>query len=292
MSAPTCGRCDATTGDDAHLCWPCTWRTRDQLRDTPSLLAELARTRWRQSKVATVAGLGGGRCEHGAGEDCGCGVVLPWSEHAADRAAYLRNAVATWTRCLLDDTGRDDSAVTGHPSTWLADHIRDIRTKAWAVDASADIDRCYRAARAAVDRPDDRMCVGTCGAQLASGGTCKWVLWAIAGSATVTCQGCRTEHDATARRETMIESSRHELYTATQCAQALTTVEIPVTPGLISKWAHRLVQGRPKLPIAGYTTDGRPLYRLGDVRDVARGVPLRDQSRRDDPLSSSVCSAG
>lgn len=291
MSAP-CGRCGATISDGAYLCWPCTWRTRDQLRDTPSLLVELARTRWRQSKVATVAGVGGGRCEHQGGEDCGCGITLPWSEHAAERAAYLRNAIATWTRCLLDDLGRDPADITGHAALWLADHASDIRTKAWALDAHTDIDRTYRSARSAIDRPDDRMCVGTCSARLASGEPCRWTLWAIAGSATVTCQGCRTEHDVSARRETMIEASRHELYTATQCAQALTTVEIPVTPGLISKWAHRLVRGAPKLPIAGYTTDGSPLYRLGDVRDVARGVPLRDQSRRDDQLSSSVCSAG
>ena len=72
------------------------------------------------------------------------------------------------------------------------------------------------------------MCVGTCGAAPRLGWHLQVGPVAIAGSATVTRQG-RIEHDATARRETMIESSRHELYTATQCAQALTTVEIPVT---------------------------------------------------------------
>ena len=135
------------------------------------------------------------------------------------------------------------------------------------------------------------MCVGTCGAQLAPVAICKWVLWAIAGSATVTCQAAASSVDATARRETMIESSRHELYTATQCAQALTTVRIPVTPGLISRGAPPRKAG-PSCRSPAHHRRAPAVPPPGDVRDVARGVPLRDQSRRDDPLSSSVCSAG
>ena len=96
MSAPTCGRCGRHHRRRRPPVLALHLAHRDQLRDTPSLL-RLA-TRCAPIKVATVAGLGGGRCEHGMGEDCGCGDRLPWSEHAADRAAYLRNAVATWTR--------------------------------------------------------------------------------------------------------------------------------------------------------------------------------------------------
>ena len=271
MTTRPCPRCDEPIPDAGTICHACTGRLAGQLTDVPGLLAELDTTRMRQAKVATVAGYATTVCPHAIDDDCGCGVTLPWSERAADIADGLRNAVTTWTRILLDDHEHLTPPTAATAPAWLAQWTTTIRMRPWADDMAADLDCRSLAARAAIDRPADRLYAGRCG--LGDPG-CRFELWATIGKDAVTCPGCRAEHDVTDRREQMLEAARDQTYTAKTCALALTTVDIPVTMELISKWGHRLVRGAPKLPIAGYTPDGKPLYRLGDVRDVARGITV------------------
>lgn len=292
MTDHTCPRDGQPISDEGVICWGCTNKLQGLLDDVPATLDELETTRIRLAQVASVAGYQTTICSHAITDDCDCGVNLPWSERAANLADGLRDAITMWCRTY------QPTALTllkpRHIPEWLASNVDQIRMRDWAPDMLADLAPRIAAARTAIDRPADRLYAGRCGITtnriaVAAGHApipCRFELWATIGLDTITCPGCQWKHNVTDVREKMLDAAANNLYTAKTCALALTTVEIPVTMELISKWGHRLVRGVPKLPIAGYTPDGKPLYRLGDVRDVARGIT--PGSRQTAQLSSTV----
>jgi hypothetical protein len=90
-------------------------------------------------------------------------------------------------------------------------------------------------------------------------------------TATVRCRTCGTEHDVAARRRYLLEVSRDYLVTTTEACRAVSVYgEGSITDATIRKWKQR---GR--LIARGHDAEGRDLWRLGDVTDLATGRDTR-----------------
>ncbi|WP_405164730.1 DUF1922 domain-containing protein [Nocardia sp. NBC_01499] len=110
------------------------------------------------------------------------------------------------------------------------------------------------AARAIIDRPAERLCIGLC--------DCGTRLYATDGQSTVRCLGCDREHSVMERRVDMLSQARDMVGTATELARILPWFSgKPVTANAIRQWAAR---GK----LTGRHVGGEIVYRIGDVLRV------------------------
>lgn len=271
---PLCGRCGAPVPDQGHLCRGCSQRLRGVLADIPGLLGELQTARTRRTAMPASAVTVEG-CSHAG--DCGCGVSLPWDDHASRVAAGLRNAVTTWCRCLSDDTGRHP-APGDRLTVWLAAHLTDIRHQLWAPDMLADLTARREAAVRAIDRPEDRLYAGPCSGtiHLAEGITiqCERRIWARPEDASVRCRACGTVHIVADRQAYMLTAAADLLMPGPKICSVMTTMlRVLVKRSTFRSWVHR-----GKLVRRG-VRDGADLYRFGDALALWRQGDRGDDAR-------------
>lgn len=265
VTATLCGHCAAPVADQGHLCHGCTRRLRGVLDDVPSLLGQLRITRARQTSMpaSTITAEG---CTHAG--DCGCGVTLPWDDHASHVARGLRDAVTTWCRHLADDTGQ-------HPrrgdilTAWLIGHLDDIRRQPWAPAMLTDLTRRRGEAYRAIDTPEDRLYAGPCGGtvHLGDGITvqCERRIWARPEETAVRCRACGTTHVVADRQAYMLAAAADLLMPGPQVCSVLTTIlRVRVSPSTLRSWV-----GRGRLVKRG-RRGGSDLYRFGDALDLWR----------------------
>lgn len=269
-----CGVCGAPVPDQGYLCQGCTQRLRGVLADIPGMLDELQTARTRQTAMPASAVTAEG-CSHAG--DCGCGVSLPWNDHASRVATGLRNAVTTWCRRLADDTGRHP-APGDRLTAWLGEHLTDIRHHPWAPDMLADLTARREAAIRAIDRPEDRLYAGPCGGtlHLAEGVTiqCERRLWARPEDASVKCRTCGTVHIVADRQAWMLTAAADFLMPTPEIASTLTLIlRVRVPKATLRSWIHR-----GKLTPRGDRT-GTTLYRFGDAYDLWRAGDRGDEAR-------------
>lgn len=221
----TCPSCGATT-PDGTLCHADTDALTTLLAAAPTLIAELDLAASRQTRT-TPAG------------------------PAAKGSAHERTPV-NWTAAQARDQletelaicGTDIRAVRRHPAAG-----RMLHTLATAITHG------YRA----IDRSPDRQYLGQCHTR-AGDLVCHAELWARSGTRTVTCTQCETRHDVAGRQSALLAAAEDHLGTATDIANALTTLDHPITAARIRKWKQRgRLTERP---------EGSKLYRLGDVIDL------------------------
>ena len=145
---------------------------------------------------------------------------------------------------------------------WLARHMHQIRRHEAAADIVAEVTAAVRAATRAIDRPAQRVYAGPCP-------HCRTDLLSKPGHTQVTCTGCGTTHDIGTRQAHMRDQLDDYLGTATYAAAILPGIGIHVSAGTIRVWAsrHRL-EVRVVVP-AKYGGEDQPLYRLGDIVDLA-----------------------
>jgi hypothetical protein len=172
---------------------------------------------------------------------------------------------------------------------WLLTHVDALRTNPAGPDAYRAFTRLRRRIERAVDMRPPGDFIGRCGATdvhidhrsgdhvvTPSVGICTAELYAREDETTVTCEACGAEHDTAARRREMAATVDDEWARPHTIALALSQLEHPVKPDTLRKWierdaklAERLAGREPPYPLIlqrGVDDDGKPVYRVGDVR--------------------------
>ena len=257
--------CGAPITDDAYLCTPESRALRTTLTmSVPSLLGELQTTVTRDT-VMPASAIGGGTCDHAG--DCGCGVSLPWDDHASRVAAGLNNALTTWARVLWEEVPGLAEPIT--TAGWLAFNLEHLRHRPWAHEAFTDLTRRTEDGWRAVDRPEDRLYAGPCGATTQGElgpQRCARRLWAGLEQSAIRCPACGTTHIVADRQALMLSAASGMDLTAPEIASALTLMlRRRVSASSIRSWAHR-----GQLEARARDVADRALYRVGDVLELVR----------------------
>lgn len=264
------------------VCRACSAGLLRALADVPSLDIHLDLALTRQARLGTP---GGGR----GGE-----TALPWDQRARDARDVLRSALVGWVRALQADADEERSGpvcrACEHPSCawidathapadtlpalarWLTRHRRALLAHPAVEEAVDELVDAMRQARRAIDRPPGTWYAGPCGVD-----DCAADLYAHHGARTIRCRRCEATHDVAARETWLMGQVRDRLGTATEIARALNGFNPGLTPEMIRGYAGRL-----RLLPFGVDDLGRPLYRIGDVRDLLDGLPPR-------PLYGPTC---
>lgn len=259
MNTPTCA-C-ARPSPDAYLCTHCAGELVTALHTIKTLAGELDITIARLSR--TSEGDGG---RHTAVHP------LPFDWAASDVAYAVQNTVGSWARHVAETRGVDiamDSPTIGAVAAWLTGHVEWIRHRQESSEMLDEITYAARTLRHAVDRRAPRWYAGTCD-------QCGTDLYVRPGIVLITCRQCRCPYDAAQRREWLLDVAVDTLAHAELIGRALTALGAPVTPSQIRNWA-----GRGRLPRHGVDHRGRPLYRVGDVIELARERVAARATRQD-----------
>ncbi|MGI5153614.1 hypothetical protein [Microbispora sp. CA-102843] len=272
-----CGCCGRPVPDNAYVCPGCASGLHEHLvRLTGGGLADELDT-----ALARQAKLGGGGGRGGAEQP------LPYGYAASEALYVLRSTLVGWVRVLEGDlrpigptcrtgclhgscrliTARNPPADTlPAMAGWLASRAETLRHMPEGPDAVDELTAAIVNAEAVVWPPGDHVYVGPCAGEH-HGAPCGADLYAPPGAAQVTCRACGATYRVHQRRQWLLGEAEAVLGTATEIARAVTNLGRPVTPERIRQWAHRgclLARGR--------DARGRPLYRVGDVLDLAAGV--------------------
>lgn len=123
--------------------------------------------------------------------------------------------------------------------------------------------------RRAIDRPPERVYLGPCD-------RCTHDLYASPGDPAVICGECNTTYLVDQRRRWLLHSLREHLATATEISQGIGELYgQPVNRNTIYTWHHR-----ERLLDHGYARNThQPLFRIGDVLDLAEQPATRRQPR-------------
>lgn len=243
---------------------------------------------------------------------------LVWHEKAGELRMLLCATLVRYARVVA--AARQISLpADAEPLTvavWLSRHVRWLRHHETGANAVREIHIAVNDIIRIIDPVADRTYVGPCTAvplepgectcdchercrgsqrKLCASPSCKGLhgeeicgrdMYAEETDVDVVCPDCHQRYDVGVRRAWLLEEAHEILGTATEISQALTRLEQPCTPARIWQWKRR---GR--LTVRGYRprggdvdasddTQGDPLYRLGDVRDLLDQVAAA-AARRD-----------
>ena len=148
---------------------------------------------------------------------------------------------------------------------WLAGHLDWLAHRPEAGEAFADFTACARALRGVVRGPAEQRFIGPCEA-------CDGDVYVRDGADTGRCKNCGHEVDRADREQWLDEVRREWLFTAKDIADAY-----GLNVKTIRSWADR-----GHLIARGADRDGRPLYNVGDVLDLAAGDAARRETMRAD----------
>lgn len=281
------------TGDVRLACGGCWNRLERDLAQMPALLDELDATLARQGVSSTRYG--------GRSAD----KPLPLDLGASARLTELHVELASWIRIALDEhpptseRGVPDASTRGLArqllglhgwlQTYPDGHLAITRVGRLVARAIASMDRrgglqyagvcsarpvgcpgpgrcscaCHDGHLAACDAP------GGCG--LTEGPPCPEELYLREGASVLRCPTCGTEHDAEARRAYLLGVAEDVLVTTTEACRAVSVYG----SGNLSESTVRSWRMRHRLLERGHDADGRPLFRLGDITDLALGRDAR-----------------
>lgn len=245
-------RCDRPVGD-AFMCQTCADSLRRDLAAVPSLAVELETTRARQVRFGDPVGA---RLAGAQG--------LPYDPRATEAIYVLRSALVGWVRMIAEESGTKELPLDtlAGLANWLRLKTEWLRHHEAGCEAVDEIGAAVQFASRIVDRPAERWYAGPCD-------NCQTDLYARSGVLIVTCE-CGDSYDVTERREWLLDSVADVLATATEISRALTSLDTPITAERIRQWRQR---GQ-ILPHAT-TTDGHPLYRIGDVLVLKATMKVR-----------------
>lgn len=268
-----CVLCSRPVPDVAYTCATCADTLGRQLHAAADLLPELDTTLARQTRF----GEPGPRPRNSApAESVRLGLTadpdsdrapgpasgLPYSEAASIDRGTVVNTVSTWTRVVFEQRGGQYPDNPAEAMRWLAGQLGWLRYQPFAGEAFDELDYAARLVVRAVDRPVPRVDAGLCLSPGEDGEPCQQRLSARPGAVAIVCPSGH-RHDMAERRRLWLEAAEDLLATATELARWLSEHNDPLPVGTIWSWAsrHRL---------AGRGTDraGRPLYRLGDARQL------------------------
>jgi hypothetical protein len=195
---------------------------------------------------------------------------LPYDPAASEVRDELRNVLSTWTRIECeawgDWPGDDEAAMIarlarGH---WITHPAAD--------ELLADLARIHDRIARVIDTRPARHYLGPCTARSEDGQACPGDVYDQPGRLP-TCRECRATYDRAERIAWLHIIAAEMLVTASEAASALTSWGTGITSDLVRKWASR---GR--ITSRGHDSQGRPMYRFAEVRDLADTYRSRNAS--------------
>lgn len=186
---------------------------------------------------------------------------IPFDPRAAKAHSALADVLTLWARHY----GATGDALGGprRSAIWLKGRLPDIMTSADVEVMHSDLDRASLWAVSIIDRVEAKDYIGVC-STVTTQGLCSVELYAPKDAAALRCPGCDAAHDVKGRRFIMLDAARDLRFNATDLARITCIYGGRVTPDHIYKWKHR---GR--LIPRTINMEGQPLYRLGDVLELA-----------------------
>ena len=294
MSDRTCqvDGCDhpMPTGDNSTACPACWNRLERDLAQMPALVEELNTTITKQARVyLESSGTAGIEADDPSDVDPrgllpglralrpqptvtrAAAKPLPLNVGASEAMEDLQRTLWWWVRegmdahpdvrfsGSVDVTGLSRALLRLHG--WLQGHPEGYL----AVEAiAADV----KSATRAIDRATERKCLGRCGNEL-NGVVCEAWLYAGRNAPTVRCTTCGAEYDVDERQYGLLDLAHDRLVTTVEACAAVRTYGPDgqnITGAMVRGWSFR---GR--LEPKAHDAKGRPLWRLGDVVDLAIG---------------------
>jgi hypothetical protein len=180
-------------------------------------------------------------------------------------------------------------------ATWIAGHVEWMRHRQEADEFLTAVDACTRVVRGIARGPSEQRFLGPCGAILEAIGTddgrlvtitCDGDVYAYRGAKTGRCRTCGAEVATAERQAWLDELVRDRAFYDTEIADA-TGINIKT----IREWATDRPASRnsagkltrsaspAKLQAHTHDRDGKPLYLMGAVVDIAAEVALRRHER-------------
>jgi len=177
---------------------------------------------------------------------------------AAEAADLMHLTLAYWARIIAHSLGKTvRGGTTVGLAMWLARYRETIRHHDGAADLLHQVRAAIGNARAVVDRPPERVYSGRC--------PCGGHLYARERAHQVACPACRKIYSVTERRSAMLAEVREHLATAAEIAAGIGELHgAQINRKTINKWSSR-----DRLIVRGYSIEGYPLFRIGDVLDLA-----------------------
>lgn len=249
MSTCASPSCEYPTGQDTFICKNCLQALRRDLGDIPALIDDLHTTLSRQDAVGASSG-------RRASESS-----LPWKESASEALWVLASTVTAWVREFQDPDAAPFPDAPIAAARWLLTNVHHVASRPEAGKVVDEIGSAVAQAYDAIDRPPDMLIAGQCG-----NNGCEEYLYARPDSKTMKCRLCETEHQVTERRAWMVNYAAEMQLPAFMClkwVRLLMGKEIP--RGTWDAWVYK--SGRVEAVARDHV--GNPLYRFGDVRDLA-----------------------
>lgn len=265
-SANDCGICGAQC-HNAYLCNECEVKLSELVIRAgltqsnpfhPPVLCILDELDLQMSRQSRAAPRYGGRSAE---------TPIPFDSRAAKAHATLSDLLTTWARRYHAPT----TALAGprRSADWLRFHVPMIALTPHAESMFVDLEQASAYAIGIIDNPESKDYIGIC-SSLIDGKFCNVDLYAVQGMESLTCPHCGTVHDVGGRRETMFNAADDLLLNGIDIARIAGVMGVRITAAGVYRWRFR---GR--LIPRGTNAEGHPLYRLGDVLELARASPLR-----------------
>lgn len=201
------------------------------------------------------------------------GKGLPYAYGTAEARWTLRD---TLTACG-DEIARTRGQMRPYNSLpalggWLSRQVDWLRHQPHGGDVIAELTACMRAGLHAIDNRGRRLMIGACDATIAdergASVECGEQLYAREHDVEVECERCGTTHQTRETWDRMLAKSEDMLLTRTEIVLALSGFGVKVTADQLQGLTRR---GRLQARGLSSTRPPRPVYRLGDVRDVLEG---------------------
>lgn len=255
-----CQRCARPTGDGARLCMACHDTLTVDLRQVRELIADLLVTRTKQDAINSRQARVSGSRERPLGFRPGAMVAA--DELAAVLRFWARTMAAAWAQRMSVRVQWDVEPLIVPDdaegcATWLLRHPHTIRLTDGAADMVDQIGYAIGKARRTTDRAPEKVYAGRC--------ECGVDLYARENAAEIVCQECRRHFRTADRRSAMLDALREHIATAADIANGAGELfGRPLNRKTINQW-----HTRDRLLARRYTAGGDPMFRIGDVLDLA-----------------------
>lgn len=257
QAATQCANCRGEIVDAVTICTRCMDEIGGELRNAQNYLDELLVTATRQDAIADKHARVGGTRER----------PLGYRPDVSDAEHLLHATLIYWGRLVAEANGVPlyelPVAQAALMANWLTVHRETIRRHDGAARMLAELRMANTNARRLIDRPAERVYLGRC--------DCERELYAREGAGQVACRHCKTVHNVRQRRDLLRDIIRDHLATAADIAAGIGELHgTDINRKRINQW-----HSRNRLTSYGRSPDGYPLFRIGDVLDLATARPPR-----------------
>lgn len=255
--ATECANCKSEITDAVTVCTACLDDIATELRTAQDCLHELVITATRQDVIGDKQARVAGTREQ----------PLGYRPAVAEAETQLGSTLAYWGRLVAAANGVPlyelPVARASQLARWLANQRETIKRHEGAALLLAELRVANVTARRLIDRPAERVYLGRC--------DCERELYARERAHEVVCGGCQAVHNVGDRRTWLRDLIRDQYATAADIAAGIGELHgTDINRKTINQWHHRH-----RLISRGLSPDGHPLFRVGDVLDLANPRPPR-----------------